>query len=91
MEPVDKRPEGLNKMLGELMRAFRERAAMMRRPLWNISRVYSNQLDDTDLDDAPDALVGARLRPHGPLSGSAIALPEPDSEIMTDVIGHTGR
>ena len=41
MEPGNKRPEGFNKMLGELMHAFRERAAVMRRPLWNISRVSS--------------------------------------------------
>jgi hypothetical protein len=86
MEPANKRPHGLNKMLDELMRAFRERAAAMRRPLWRISRVYSAQDDDTDLDNAPDAFVGARLRPRGPLRGSAIALPEPDAELMTDAI-----
>jgi hypothetical protein len=91
MEPANKRMEGLNKMLDELMRAFRDRAAVMRRPLWNISRVYSNQHDDSDLDDAPDACVGARLRPHRPLGGSAIALPEPDADLSTDAIGSTAH
>lgn len=83
MEPLNIPAEGLNKFRDELIRAFRERAASMHRQLLRISRVYSMQTDDGDLDDAPGALVGARLRPRGPLGGSAIALPEPDDELMT--------
>jgi len=52
----------------------------------NIPRVYS-MFDDTDQDDAPEALVGARLRPRHPLGGSAIALPEPDEDLTAEPVG----
>jgi hypothetical protein len=83
MEPLNLPIEGLNKFRDELIRAFRERAGNMHRQLLRISRVYSTQSGDGDLDDAPGAFVGARLRPRGPLRGSAIALAEPDEELMT--------
>jgi hypothetical protein len=47
--------------------------------------------DDTDQDDAPEALVGARLRPRHPLGGSAIALPEPDENLNTEAVGFSRR
>jgi hypothetical protein len=53
--------------------------------------VFSTANDDTDLDDAPDAFVGARLRPQRPLGGSAIALPEPDEDLVTDAAGPSRR
>jgi hypothetical protein len=81
MDPFNRRLSGLEKMLAEIVRAFRERAAARRRrSLSAILRAYSLPADDSDLDDASDALVGARLRPRQPLAGSAIALPEPDPE-----------
>jgi hypothetical protein len=76
----------LERMLGHAMRAFRERLAGMTRQRMNIERVFST-FDDTDLDDAPDALVGARLHPRHPLGGSAIALPEPDEDLTTVAVG----
>jgi len=87
MEPLNRRIEGLGKFRDELMRAFRERAGSMHRQLLRISRVYSTQTDDGNLDDAPDAFVGARLRPHGPLGGLAIGLREPDEERTADAVG----
>ena len=72
-------------MLRERILAFRERVARST-PGMHIPRVFSN-IDDTDLDDAPDAFVGARLRPRHPLGGSAIELPEPDDELSTAAVG----
>ena len=70
------------------MRAFRERVAALTRQRMNIPRVYSI-FDDTDQDDAPEALVGARLRPRHPLGGYAIALPEPDEDVISEAVGQS--
>ena len=86
MDQANRKSEELEKILGHAMRAFRERVAGLTRQRMNIQRVFST-FDDTDQDDAPDALVGARLRPRHPLGGSAIALPEPDEELTTDAVG----
>ena len=86
MDQANRKIEELEKILGHAMRAFRERVAGLTRQRMNIQRVFST-FDDTDQDDAPDALVGARLRPRHPLGGSAIALPEPDEELTTDAVG----
>lgn len=72
-------------MLRERIRAFRERVARLT-PGMKIPRVFANN-DDTDLDDAPDAFVGARLRPRHPLGGSAIELPEPEDDVNTEAVG----
>jgi hypothetical protein len=82
MDQGNRKIEELERMLGHAMRAFRERVASLTRQRMNIERVFST-FDDTDLDDAPDALVGARLHPRHPLGGSAIALPEPDEDLTT--------
>ncbi len=82
MDQANRKIEELEKILGHAMRAFRERVAGLTRQRMNIPRVYS-MFDDTDPDDAPDALVGARLHPRHPLGGSAIALPEPDEDLAT--------
>jgi hypothetical protein len=79
----------LEKMLRERILAFRERVAGST-PGMHIPRVFSNS-DDTDLDDAPDAFVGARLRPRHPLGGSAIELPEPDEDATTEAVGSRRR
>jgi hypothetical protein len=78
----------LNKGLEELRRFFRATgsAFWQRRPDLKIPRVFSNANDDADLDDAPDALVGARLIPRRPIGGSAIALPEPDEDALVGAI-----
>jgi hypothetical protein len=54
-------------------------------------RGYSLPADDTDRDDAPEAPVGARLRPRQPLAGSAIALPEPDPERFAAFVARCER
>jgi hypothetical protein len=86
MDQGNRKIEELERMLGHAMRAFRERVASITRQRMNIERVFST-FDDTDLDDAPDALVGARLHPRHPLGGSAIALPEPDEDLTTVAVG----
>jgi hypothetical protein len=92
VDPFNRRLSGLEKMLDEIVRAFRERAAARRRrSLSAILRAYSLPTDDTDPDDAPDALVGARLRPRQPLAGSAIALPEPDPERLDEFVTRCER
>ena len=84
MDQRNRKIEELEKILGYAMRAFRERVAGLTRQRMNIQRVYA-MFDDSDHDDAPDALVGARLRPRHPVGGSAISLPEPDEDITTEV------
>jgi hypothetical protein len=86
MDQANRKIEELEKILGHAMRAFRARVAGLTPQRMNIARVYS-MFDDTDLDDAPDALVGARLRPRHPLGGSAIALPEPDEDLTAEPVG----
>lgn len=71
-------------MLRARIVAFRERVAR-RTPGMHIPRVFSN-IDD-DPDAAPDAYVGARLRPKHPLGGSAIELPEPLEDVSTHAVG----
>jgi len=90
MDQGNRKIEELEKILGHAMRAFRERVARLTRQRLNIPRVYSI-FDDTDQDDAPEALVGARLRPRHPLGGSAIALPEPDEDLTTVAVGTRRR
>jgi hypothetical protein len=85
MDQANRKIEELEKILGHAMRAFRERVAQLTRQRMNIPRVYS-MFDDTDQDDAPEAPVGARLRPRHPLGGSAIALPEPDEDLTTEAV-----
>lgn len=85
MDQRNRRISELEKMLRATVRAFRERVASDPRHRMNIPRVFS-MFNDTDEDDAPDALVGARLRPRHPLGGSAIALPEPDEEFDTAAV-----
>jgi hypothetical protein len=82
MDQGNRKIEEIGKMFGHAIRAFREQLAGHTRQRMNIRRVYS-MFDDTDHDDAPDAPVGARLRPRHPLGGSAIALPEPDEDLTT--------
>jgi hypothetical protein len=89
MDPLNRKIEELEKMLRERILAFRDRVARST-PGMNIPRVFSN-IDDTDLDDAPDAFVGARLRPRHPLGGSAIELPEPDEDVTTEAVGSRSR
>jgi hypothetical protein len=90
MDPLNSLLHGFNKMLADTVRAFREIAAR-RRSSWTIPRVFSTLDDDTNPDDAPDSLVGARLRPRRPLGGSAIALPEPDDDPPVEAIGGRAR
>jgi hypothetical protein len=89
MDPLNRKIEELEKMLGERIAAFREGVARST-PGLHIPRVFSN-IDDTDLDDAPDAFVGARLHPRHPLGGSAIELPEPDEDVATEALGARRR
>jgi hypothetical protein len=89
MDPLNRKIEELQKMLGERILAFRERVARST-PGLHIPRVFSN-IDDTDLDDAPDAFVAARVRPRGPLGGSAIELPEPDEDVTAEAVGSRSR
>ena len=89
MDPLNRKIEELEKMLGERIAAFREGVARST-PGLHIPRVFSN-IDDTDLDDAPDAFVGARLHPRHPLGGSAIELPEPDEDVATKALGARRR
>jgi hypothetical protein len=85
VDPLNKRVDELDKWLRDTIAAFRERAAALRRQGLHIPRVYSN-IDDSDLDDAPDAFVGARLRPTRPLGSSAIELPEPDEDLYVEAL-----
>ena len=89
MDQANRRIRELDNMLRDVLRAFRGRvgADTTRRI---IERVFST-FDDRDEDDAPDALVGARLRPRHPLGSSAIALPEPDEDPTPDVVGYHRR
>ena len=89
MDPLNKKVEELDRMLGDIIRAFRERARG--RPGLSIPCVFSHVSDDTDLDDAPDSFVAARLRPRRPLGGSAIELPEPDEDLFVESIGSRHR
>jgi hypothetical protein len=91
VDPFNQSIKELEKTLRNAMRAFRERVAAQGLPGLNIPRVFSTANDETDLDDAPDAFVGARLRPQRPLGGSAIALPEPDEDLVTDAAGSSRR
>jgi len=84
MDPRNRKIAELEKLLLGKIAAFRERLARGT-PGMHIPRVFSNI--DEDLDDAPDAFVGARLRPRHPLGGSAIELPEPGEDISTEVVG----
>ena len=86
MDQANRKIEELEKILGHAMRAFRERVAGLTRQRMNIPRVFAN-FEDTDPDGAPDAPVGARLRPRRPLGGSAIALPEPDEDLTAEAVG----
>ena len=90
MDQGNRKIEELEKILGRAMRVFRERVASLTRQQMNIPRVFS-MFDDTDLDDAPDAPVRARLHPRRPLGGSAIALPEPDEDLTTVAVGTSRR
>ena len=72
-------------MFGDIFRRFRERVAS-RTPGLSIPRVFSHVNEDTDLDDAPDSFVAARLRPRRPLGGSAIELPEPDEDLFVESV-----
>ena len=90
MDPLNKKVEGLDKMVGDVVRAFRERVAALR-PGLSIPRVFSHVNDDTDLDDAPDSFVAARLRPRRPLGGSAIELPEPDEDLFVEAVASRHR
>src|SRR5262245_2927582 len=90
MDPLNKTIAEIQKHLQDLARMFQERAARRRLGM-SIPRVYSYRLDDTDADDAPDALVGARLRPRRPLRGSAIAVPEPDEDLLVGAAGRQNR
>ena len=85
MDPLNKKVEELERILGDAFRAFRERVAR-RTPGLSIPRVFSHVNDDTDLDDAPDSYVPARLRPRRPLGGSAIELPEPDEDLFVESV-----
>jgi hypothetical protein len=91
VDPFNQSIKELEKTLRNAMRAFRERVAAQGIPGLNIPRVFSTANDDTDLDDAPDAFVGARLRPQRPLGGSAIALPEPEEDQLTVATGSRSR
>ena len=91
MNPFNRSIEEIEKTVRNAIRAFRERVAAHGVPSLNIPRVFSTANDDTDLDDAPDAFVGARLRPQRPLGGSAISLPEPDEDLVTNAAGSSRR
>jgi len=91
VDPLNKSIEELKKTFGDALRAFRERVAAQGRPWLKIPRVFSNANDDNDPDIAPDALVGARVRPQRPLGSSSIALPEPDEDLVTDATGSRSR
>jgi hypothetical protein len=91
VNPFNRSIEEIEKTVRNAIRAFRERVAAHGVPSLNIPRVFSTANDDTDLDDAPDAFVGARLRPQRPLGGSAIALPEPDEDLVTNAAGSSRR
>ena len=90
MDQGNRKIEELEKLLGSAMRAFRERVAALTRQHMNVPRVFS-MFDDTDQDDAPEALVGAHLRPRHPLGGSAVALPEPDEDLTTEAVALSRR
>ena len=85
MDPLNRKIGKFEKLLRERILAFRGRVARSTPGLY-IPRVFSN-LDDTDLDDAPDAFVGARLHPRHPLGGSAIELPETDEDVTAEAAG----
>jgi hypothetical protein len=90
VDPLNKKVEELERMFGDIFRRFRERVAS-RTPGLSIPRVFSHVNDDTDLDDAPDSFVAARLRPRRPLGGSAIELPEPDEDLFVASIASRDR
>ena len=90
MDQRNRRIRELEKWLRNSVRAFRERIAAETHYRMNIPRVFAIS-DDTDEDAAPDALVGARLRPRHPLGGSAIALPEPDEDLTAEAVGALRR
>jgi hypothetical protein len=90
MDQGNRKIEELEKMFGSALRAFRERVAALTRQHMYVPRVFSMS-DDTDQDDAPEAMIGARLRPRHPLGGSAVALPEPDEDLATDAVGVSRR
>jgi hypothetical protein len=90
MDQRNRRISELEKWLRNSVRAFRERVAADTRYRMNIERVFAVS-NDTDEDAAPDALVGARLRPRQPLGGSAIALPEPDEDLTAEAIAGLRR
>jgi hypothetical protein len=84
MDPHNRQIGELEKMLRDRIVAFRERVARSTAGM-HIPRVFSN-IDD-DQDAAPEAYVGARLRPRHPLRGSAIELPEPLEDVTTQAVG----
>jgi len=84
-----------NRRLSELekiLQDFRARGVLQARlaalrARMSIPRVFSHHEDDSDADEAPDAFVPSRLRPRRPLGGSAIALPEPDEDLIVSAVG----
>ena len=82
MDSANRKIEELQKIAQAMRDAWRQQAAVRRWFGLTIPRGFSIADDDSDLDDEPDALIGARLAPRHPLGGSAIALPEPDEELM---------
>lgn len=82
MDSANRKIEELQKIAQAMDDAWRQQGAARRWFGSLIPRVLSIADDDSDLDDEPDALIGAKLAPRRPLGGSAIALPEPDEELM---------
>jgi hypothetical protein len=89
MEPWNRKLAELERMLEALSTVWQQRAAARRRKKLPFARGISDAPDDWD-DDDPDSLIGARLRPHPPLGGSAIALREPDDDLFIDALAACG-
>ena len=85
MEPLNRKLVELQKTLEAMRLAWLERAAARRQQRLEIPRWELH--DDSDDGDEPDCFVGARLTPHRPLGGSAIALPEPADDLEADAVG----
>ena len=90
MDSFNRNIEEIEKTLRNAIRAFRERVAAHGVPSLNIPRVFSTANDDTDLDDAPDAFVGARLRPQRPLGGWQLPCPSPTKIWLPSPPARTG-
>ena len=86
MDPANRRLSELEKILGDT----RARGVLQDRlrALMRIPRVFAHTDRDDDQDAAPDAFVGARLRPRSPLRGSAIAIPEPEDDVICQAVGN---